>query len=293
MVRKVLYPAVFVLVVLMAHSAFALGGGWTFNAISTLDWTGMGWGPPYDYVDGKMYMPDGTTLVGDGSLVQIIIGLDGHEIVDPKDYFDDPLNGGNGNGSIDFGVELDNVAAWVQAGADPAVISGGNNVLAYGTLGFTGEFGTVGGAVNVTFAPGSEPVVANGLPHDKLAWRTWSLSKEDLAKWCNLIDYPEMFGVELWYTDGREIFSHGNEGSGPDTGWWIGMPDLPSTGPIGDWAGFDSPIGAEVYAYYVLGELTARSKNQLDTYLGTCVPEPSTMLLIGGALLLLLVRRKK
>jgi hypothetical protein len=289
MVRKVLYPAVFVLVVLMASSAFATGGGWTFNAISTLDWTGMGYGPPYDYVDGKIYLPTelGGGLVGDGALVQIVIGLDGAEIVDPKAHFDYDHNGSIG------GAELDDLANWVQAGADPATISGGTNVLAYGTLEFTGEFGTVGGAVDVTFAPGSEPVVANGLPHDKLAWRAWNLSRDDLVKWCNLEDHPEMFGVQLWYTDGRELYSHNNSGGGPDTGWWIGMPDLPSTGPIGDWAGFDSPIGGEVYAYYVLGETGARSENRLDTYLGICVPEPSTMLLIGGALLLMLIRRKK
>ena len=287
MVRKVLYPAVFVLVVLMASSAFALGGGWSFNGLSTLDYSGSGYGPPYDYVDGKIYMPDGTTLVDDGALVQIIIGLDGAAIVDPKEYFDV-----DDSGTL-VGDELAALAMWVQAGADPGLISGGTNVLAYGTLGFTGEFGTVGGTVTFAPAPGSEPVIANGLAHDMLAWRAWNLTKEDLEKWCNLAEHPEMFGVELWYTDGREYGTHANGGGGPDDGWWIGMPDTLPGGDVSLWAGFNSPIGAEVYDYWVLGDLTSRSANKLDTYLGICVPEPSTMLLIGGALLLMVIRRKK
>ena len=287
MVRKVLYPAVFVLVLLMASSAFAVGGGWKFNALTTLDYTGAGWGPPYDYVDGRIYMPNGTTLVGDGSLVQIIIGLEGAAIVDPKEYFD-----ADDNGQIK-GDELVALATWVQAGADPGLISGGTNVLAYGSLGFTGEFGTTAGAVNVSYGQGLEPIISNGVAHDKLAWRAWSLTKEDLEKWCNLADHPEMFGVELWYTDGREYGTHLNGGGGPDDGWWIGMPDMLVGGSVTAWAGFNSPLGAEVYDYYVNGDLTSRSSNKLDTYLGICVPEPSTMLLIGGALLLMVIRRKK
>ena len=289
MVRKVLYPAVFVLVALMASSAFALGGGWSFNAISTLNYTA---GPyPYNQVDGRIYMPDGTTLVGDGSLVQIIIGLDGADIVDPKEYFD-----ANDNGGIE-GLELEALAAWVQAGADPMAISGGTNVLAYGTQGFTGEFGTTGGAVTWVAPSGLEPTILNGFAQDKLAWRSWSLTKEDLLKWCNLAEHPEMFGVELWYTDGRELGTHANGGAGPDTGWWIGMPDVALGGDITLWTGFSSPIGAEVYDHFLDPPggtaLDRRGENKLDTYLGTCVPEPSTMLLIGGALLLMVIRRKK
>jgi len=290
MVRKVLYPAVFVLVVLMASSALALGGGWKFNRITTLNYTGQP--PPKGNVDGRIYQDDGVTLVDEGSLFQIIIGLDGADIVDPLVYFDDPLNGGNGNGTIE-GAEKDAVAAWVQAGADPADISGGTNVLAYGTLGFTGEFATVGGAVTQVYAPGSEPIISNGLAQDKLGWRAWNLTKEDLMKWCNLEEHPEMFGVELWYTDGREYFTHANTGGGPDTGWWIGMPNMGPGGDVSTWAGFVSPLGAEIYAYYMGPQPTARSENRLDQYLGICVPEPSTMLLIGGAIVLLLARRKK
>jgi hypothetical protein len=290
MVRKVLYPAVFVLVVLMASSALATGGGWKFNGLSTLDYSGMGWGLPWDNVDGKIYENDGVTLVGDGSLVQIIIGLDGAPIVDPLEFFD-----ADDNGTVDLGAEKDALAAWVQAGADPAAISGGTNVLAYGTLGFTGEFGTVGGTVSFTPAPGSEPVIANGLAHDVLAWRAWNMSKEELEKWCNLEVHPEMLGVALWYTDGREYGTHGNGGGGPDDGWWIGMPDMLAGGDVSLWAGFNSPIGAEVYDYWVNGDTTSRSQNKLDHYLGICepIPEPSTMLLIGGALLLMVIRRKK
>ena len=51
------------------------------------------------------------------------------------------------------------------------------------------------------------------------------------------------------------------------------------------------PIGAEVYRYYVDGVTGARSENKLDHYLGICVPEPATMLLVGGGLLLLVTRR--
>jgi hypothetical protein len=297
MVRKVLYPAVFVLVVLMASSALAVGGGWKFNGIGTLDYTSAPTAP-YNLVDGKIYENDGVTLVGDGSLLQIVIGLEGADIIDPLAYFDDPLcelGAGNGNGVID-GTEADLVAAWVQAGADPADLLVGGisvNVLAYGSLGFTGEFGTTAGAVNWAAPAGSEPIIANGVAQDKLAWRAWNLSKEDLLKWCNLAEHPEMFGTELWYTDGREYFTHGNTAPGPDTGWWIGMPALGSGGDVTTWVGFNSKIGAEIYAYYVDGETTARSENKLDHYLGICVPEPGTMLLIGGAIVLLLARRKK
>ena len=285
MVRKVLYPAVFVLVVLMASSALAVGGGWTFAGIGTLNYTGAP--EPYGSVDGRIYMPDGTTLVDDGALVQIIIGLEGAAIVDPFEYFD--IN----DDDVITGGELVDLATWVQAGADPGAISGGQNVLAYGTLGFTGEFGTVGGAVDASYPTGSQPIIANGVAQDKLAWRAWNLSKEDLLKWCNLAEHPEMFGTELWYTDGREYFTHANGAPGPDTGWWIGMPALGPGGDVTTWVGFNSKIGAEIYAYYVDDETTARSENKLDTYLGICVPEPGTMLLIGGAIVLLLARRKK
>jgi hypothetical protein len=285
MVRKVLYPAVFVLVLLMASSALATGGGWKFVGLTTINYTA--YPPPYN-VDGRIYMPDGTTLVAEGSLLQIVIGVDGADIVDPLEYFD-----ANTNGMID-GAELQNVALWVEAGADPAAISGGTNVLAYGTLGFTGEFAmTSPGAVD-WFAPaGSEPLISNGVAQDKIAWRAWNLSKEDLLKWCNLAEHPEMMGVELWYTDGRELGTHSNPGEGPDTGWWVGMPSMALGGDVTSWVGFNSPIGAEVYDYQVNGTLDRRSQNKLDHYLGICVPEPSTMLLIGGALLLLLIRRKK
>jgi hypothetical protein len=293
MVRKVLYPAVFVLVVLMSSSALALGGGWKFNQLLTTDYTAYPY--PYSQVDGKIYQNDGVTLVDDGSLLQIIIGLDGADIIDPLEYFDDPINGGDGGGTIN-GVELDNVVAWVNAGADPADLLVGGvsvNVLAYGTGGFTGEFGTTGGAVNWVAPAGSEPVIANGLIGDKLGWRAWNLSPEDLAKWCDLATYPEMMGVELWYTSGRELGTNPEPPPGPDTGWWIGMPTLEPGDDISLWGGFTSPIGAEIFDHFINGTPGRRSENRLDHYLGICIPEPSTMLLIGGALLLMVIRKKK
>lgn len=290
MVRKVLYPAVFVFVVLLTAPALAAGGGWQFNTISTLDYTM--YPPPYDQVDGKIYQSDGVTLVQESSLVQIIIALDGAEIVDPFEFFDV-----NDNGVIDVVGEQEAVSAWVNAGADPMVISGGTNVLAYGTQGFTGEFLTSGGMVTWAASAGAEPIIANGLAQDKLAWRAWNLTPEELDKWCNFEEFPEMIGVELWYTDGRELGTHPNDGGGPDTGWWIGMPSLGPGGDVSTWSGFVSPIGAEVYDYFIDppggGPSDRRSQNRLDKYMGTCIPEPGTMLLIGSAVLLLLIRRKK
>jgi hypothetical protein len=275
MTRRTLCAGVFALVVLFAASALAAGGGWQFNSIVTVDYHDYGAGPPYDDVDGRIYNADGTTLVKDGSLVQIIIGLDGAEIVDPLEYFDT-----NANGTIDLGAERDATAAWIQAGADPAAISGGTNVLAYGTLGFTGEFATTAGAVDVVFAPDQEPIIANGFPQDKLAWRAWNLTREDME---------DLVHGQYWYTTCREYFTHYNEYGGPDTGWWIGMPTLQPGDDLSMWVGFNSDIGAEVYAYYALGETTARSQNRMDHHLFTA-PEPGAMLLVAGALALLLAR---
>jgi hypothetical protein len=285
---RALFVGAFVVVLLAASLAHATGGGWMFDGIFTLDFTMYPY--PYSQVDGRIYMPDGTSLVPDGSLVQIIIGVNGADIVDPLEHFDDPLNGGNGNGMVD-GCEISDVLAWMRDGADPAAISGGTNVLAYGTLGFTGEFATSGGAVNWQAPPGSNPVIANGSCQDKLAWRAWNLSKESLMKWGDIEHYPEEGFGELWYTDGREYFTHDNVGGGPDTGWWIGMPTLQPGDPTDLWVGFNSPIGAEIYFYYVEGQTAARSENRLDHFLGACIPEPGAMLLVASGLLLLLARR--
>jgi hypothetical protein len=195
MARRELCIGVFVLVLLMASSALATGGGWRFVGLTTINYTA--YPPPYD-VDGRIYMPDGTTLVAEGSLLQIIIGLNGADIVDPIEYFDDPANGGNGSKRIDSYSEELAWRGWVRGGADPADISGGTNVLAYGTLGFTGEFAlTSPGAID-WFAPaGSEPIVANGVAQDKFAWRAWSQPKEVLLAWDDSLNYPEFVGCGL------------------------------------------------------------------------------------------------
>jgi hypothetical protein len=278
MIRRTLCAGVFALVVLLAAPAFAAGGGWRFCGILTVDYHHFGMGPPYDDVDGRIFNADGTTLVKDGSLVQIIIGLDGAEIVDPLEYFDT-----NGNGTIDLGAERDAAAAWIQAGADPAAISGGTNVLAYGTLGFTGEFATSGGSVEWSAPPDLEPLIANGFPQDKLAWRAWNLTGEDMEN--------QVHG-EYWYTTCREYFTHDNQYGGPDTGWWIGMPALQPGDDLDMWVGLWPGIGTEVYTYYALGETTARSQNRMDHLLFTA-PEPGTMLLVASALVLLLARRAR
>lgn len=287
MSARVLCPVmlVLVLVLLMAAPALATSGGWKFNGLTTLDYTYLP-DPPENLVDGRFYNNDGS-LVKDGTLVQIIIGLDGADIVDPMEHFDT-----NENGAIDGG-EFDDLFDWLWAGADPADISGGTNVLAYGTHAFMGEFATVGGAVDWTPEAGSEPTISNGYVHDKIAWRAWSQPKEVLEAWNDPLNYPELVGLELWYTAGREFFAHDNAGGGPDTAWWIGMPDLTETDPITMWGGFDMSIGSEVYAYYVDGQPTARSQNKMDHYLGYFTPEPDALWLVGCGLLLLAARRAR
>ena len=271
MVRKVLYPAVFVLVVLMTAPALA---GWTFWSSRTATLVP-------DGVDAQFYLPDTVTLVQTGAFVQFIVALDGGPIVDPLEFFDYDLSG-----AIEPGVELDDVSVWVQAGADPAAISGGMNVLCTAsdwdgttTLSAPGFF---------NLAPESPYIIDPGDTFDKIAFRAWNLTPEELEKWCNFEEYPEMVGVELLYLTGRELGTHDNRGGGPDTGWWISYPGYTGGGAPApeDWAGFSGLIGYEIYAGH-------KTQNTLDKNLGTCIPEPGTMLLIGSAVLLLLIRRKK
>ena len=270
MVRKVLYPAVFVLAVLMAAPAAAAWDFWTCKTAEVSDG-----------LEVLIYDSDGLTPVTTGALVQIIIGLDETEIVDPLEYFDTDDSGVVEIGSPEHAA----MTAWLNAGADPAAISGGQNVLATATN-FTGEtaIGLPGAfkidAVDETGGPYS--IVPGGW-FDKIAFRVWNISKDGMATFC---ERPE---EEVWYMTGRELTSHDNSGLGPDDGWWIGMPGLAGgvEGDPGDWAGFNGLIGWEI----ING---LRTQYQLDTLLGVCpIPEPGTMLLIGGSVVLLLIRRKK
>ena len=268
MVRKVLYPAVFVLLVLMTAPAF---GTWAFQAVESATVGIYG-------IDGRFYEDDGVTLVQTGALVQFIVALEGSAIVDPLEYFDT-----NDNGTTE-GAELAAMTAWVNAGADPAAISGGLNVLAT-AVNFTGEAALSAPGyvlVDAIAETGSNYSIVPGDTFDKIAYRSWNLSKEQMETFCERID------EELWYLTGRELESHTNVGGGPDTGWWIGAPGFEGGGAPEpeDWTGLNSLIGWEI-AYGL------RTQYTLDTLLGVCIPEPGTMLLIGGSVVLLLIRRKK
>lgn len=269
MVRKVLYPAVFVLALLMTAPAVA---SWPFIAVENATIGVYG-------IDGRFYENDGMTLVETGALVQFIVALDGSDIVDPLEYFDADMNG-----VVDDGPELAAMTAWVNGGADPAAISGGLNVLA-SAVGFTGEEALDAPGyllVDAVAESGSAYSIVPGDTYDKIAYRSWNLTKEELETFCTR---PE---EEIWYLTGRELESHNNAGDGPDTGWWIGMPGADGSAPAPeDWVGFSSLIGWEVLQ-------GLRTQYTLDTHLGTCpIPEPGTMLLIGGSVVLLLIRRKK
>jgi hypothetical protein len=271
MVKRLLYPAVFMLAMFIMAPAF----GWDLGGIYTQEY-----GPPY--ADGKIYESDGVTLAQTGAFVQFVIGLNGAAIVDPLSFFDV-----NTNGVIDDGAEKAAVQAWVNAGADPGAISGGTNAL----LTATDWNGTTTlespGLVNVDpYGRIGNPNpyhITNGMGLDKISWRAWNLTPEQMELWCT---EP---GVELWYTDGRELgwCEYG------DTGWTL-PADLPNFvefyGTIGSEVAnnIDFPENADLY----------RDQDRLDHFLGKCgeepvIPEPGMMLLIGGAALLALLRKKK
>jgi hypothetical protein len=269
MVRKVLYPVVFVLAALFTLPAF---GTWSFVMVESAD-------PDLWGIDGRFYEHDGLTLAMPGSLVQFIVALGGSEIVDPLEYFDTDMTG-----ALE-GAEMAAMTAWVNAGADPAAISGGMNVLATAVnWGGEAELSAPGYLLIDPIAEtGSAYSIVPGATFDKIAYRAWNVSKDDLEDFCT-VD-----GVELWYLTGRELESHNNQGGGPDTGWWIGMPGYEGGGAPApeDWTGLNSLIGWELAA-------GLRTQYTLDTFLGKCVvPEPGTILLIGGSIVLLLIRRKK
>ena len=268
MVRKVLYPAVFVLIMLAVGTAYA---AWDFKSVFTLP--GL----------GEFYDETGAALVQDGSYVQFIVGLQGSPIVDPAQHFGDLESA---DGAINTPGEAAAATTWLNAGADPAAISGGLNVLCYNTpMTFTGEFTTVGGAVNWDYlnppwGPGNPaPVVANGLGWDLIGMRVWNVSQGDLEEFCTV---P---GVQVWYTTDREFGSQPNG----DTGWMVGMGSVgPGEDPTAAGWGFQGTVGVEVAT-------GAKPKNMTDVFLLECapIPEPGTMLLIGSSVLLLLIRRKK
>ena len=261
MARKVLYPAVFVLVLMLASPALA---SWSWWGVDTATPGGMG-------IDGRFYNDPaslaGNTLVQSGAVVQFILDTEGDGLDDPLSFFDT-----DASGVIDMGPEMAAVTAWINAGCAPI----DDDILITDSTGaFTGEL-LMGpaGEVRNTGPGGGAYTILPGEAADQFGYRAWSLTPQQMEEFCTVLD------VQAWYMTGREL---GSYGSG-DTGWAISGGD-PTVAP-GDWAGFSGIIGYEVY-----GGL--RPQNTLDTHLATCIPEPGTMLLIGSAALLALVRRKK
>ncbi len=281
MVRKVLYPAVFVLVALMVSTAY---GSWSFKSVYTFT-------TEVDAVDGGIRDNDGN-YVDDGSLVQYIIALDDHPIVDPLEYFGSLETGNN---LVDTPLELAEVTTWLNNGADPADISGGYNVLATdGTVNFAGEFETVDGKLSLhgitNWSAGEDPLysssppsISQGLGLDPLAIRAWNLSKEEMADFCTV------GGVEAWYMTSRERGMSSGTYAPPDMAMVVGLGYVPDgiDPDVFGWGGMDAYVGVEVY-------MALKTQNRTDVFLAECpIPEPGTMLLIGSSALLLLLRRKK
>jgi len=296
--RKVLYPAVFVLLVLMSAPAVAATeGNYFIGTIETALESVYG-------VDGRVYWDPGTgaELVPTGALAQFIVARDGADIVDPLEYFD--TEGGAG---IDTPTELAAVRTWVNAGADPSDISSGTNKLMHTVSdpNWTGEVGLVNPgellydwSQDPNYSSGEHgPTVEYGLGKDLIAVRIWNLSKDELEDWCNT---P---GEQIWYMTDRELHTdYMNElvGGDPpdypgDGGFIVGQGSMPEGASPGDYTwSFGGTIGTEsLYSAWVLYE-DPPLQMTLDSHLGTCpIPEPGTMLLIGSAALLLLIRRKK
>jgi hypothetical protein len=279
MVRKVLYPAVFVLIVLAVGSAYA---NWNFTSVYTFKLAS-------DFIDGTIHDEYGAT-VQDGALVQYIVGIDGAPIVDPAQYFGDLENT---NGVIDTPGEVDAATLWLNGGADPAAISGGMNVLASDlvTTTFTGEFETIGGVVSLNGiqdwdwridpAFSSGPVVQAGLGCDPIAIRAWNITKQQMLDFCT---QPPL---EAWYMTTTERGMSDGPHAPADMAMVVGLGYVPPGGdPTAYGWELNSYVGVEV-------AMALRPMNQTDVFFLECIPEPGTMLLIGGSALLLLIRRKK
>jgi len=263
MVRKVLYPAVFVIVALMAGSAFA---GWQFLLVSTAS-------PDQGYeYDGRIYMPDGMTLVPEGCLVQFILDTAGDGLDDPLAY---------------FGGDLTAIAAWLNAGADPAAFSDDQLLVAADWNGTSLIGDGEAGPGEILIYPANPYIITNGTTGQVFGWRVWNLTPEGLRSFCTK---P---GEECWYTTGIEKGAWSQYPGGNEVDpWKIGWPS--GAAPV-DWI-IGGEVGAEVGMYELTGDPFYRSANVLDKHLATCggvIPEPGTMLLIGGSALLLVLRRKK
>ncbi|MBN1918336.1 MAG: PEP-CTERM sorting domain-containing protein [Verrucomicrobia bacterium] len=156
----------FVVVMLVASQAFA----WNITQFFTVT---PDWG-----VDGRIYMPDGATLVNPGAVLQILIDVEGNGFTDPAEY---------------FGGDIAAITAWINAGA-PAL---GDDILATGPT-FDGNFAlTLPGEVFETPMPFiGINVGAAGM---QFGWRAFNLSEAEMAEFCTV---P---GVELWYTTVAEV----------------------------------------------------------------------------------------
>jgi len=221
--------------------------------------------------DGRIYMPDGVTLVPEGCFVQFVLDTAGDGVDDPLAFFD-----ADKSGRIDTQAEAAALQTWVNAGADPSAFSDDQLLTASGWNG-TSVIGAdwrswITGPGEVLINPADPFSITNGDTGQVFGWRAWSLTPGQLVGWTGSL------GESLWYTTGPELGTYEYAGI-PYDGWWIGAPDGV---PPEAWVFFGT-VGFEVYMHYETGDPMYRSENRLDHDL-TPIPEPGTLALVGVGL---------